>query len=158
VSLLWVHFGEGRRVEAVVGVSFGVEDSNLYIVRCRIRLHEICLSWDLLYERRTQIQERKNMDLIIPTATWTIFMAYLLWYMISVRRNEPITKEEASLLWKIHKKTAHCSGQKWKPLTRKGGKLKGFKCECGYHYTQKRPLVAGSHKALSQGYWNQLEV
>jgi hypothetical protein len=81
--------------------------------------------------------------IIVATAAWAIFMAYLLWYMTSVKRSEPITVDEAKVLWKIHKKTARCKGHKWSPITRRGGKLKGFQCECGYKYSQKRPLVAG---------------
>ena len=88
-------------------------------------------------------------------------MGYLLCYMIAVKRSEPITVDEAKMLWKIHKKTAHCGGQKWQPITRKGDKLTGFQCECGYNYSQKRPMLAGTHKvheAISQSYWNSIEV
>jgi hypothetical protein len=88
-------------------------------------------------------------------------MGYLLWYMIAVKRSEPITVDEAKMLWKIHKKTTHCGGQKWQPITRKGDKLKGFQCECGYTYSQKRPMLAGTLKAhgtISQIYGNSIEV
>ena len=101
------------------------------------------------------------MDIIFLPAVWTIFMGCLLWYMIAVKRSEPITVDEAKMLWKIHKKTTRCGGQKWQPITRKGDKLKGFQCECGYNYSQKRPMLAGSHKAhgtISQIYGNSIEV
>jgi len=98
------------------------------------------------------------MDLIYLPAIWAIFMGYLLWYMISVKRSEPITIEEAKMLWKIHKKTTRCGGQKWQPIRRKGDKLRGFQCECGYHYSQKRPMVAGTHKTVNCGYVNPLEL
>ena len=78
------------------------------------------------------------MDTIVLPAVWAVFTGYLLWYMIVVKRSAPITVDEAKVLWKIHKKTARCSGQKWLPITRKGGKLKGFQCECGYQYAQKQ--------------------
>jgi len=111
-----------------------------------------------LYKCSTQIHEAKTMDIIFLPAVWTMFTGYLLWYMIAVKRSEPITSDEAKMLWKIHKKTTRCSGQKWQPLRRKGDKLNGFQCECGYKYAQKRPMIAGTHKSISQGYMNTLEV
>jgi hypothetical protein len=90
------------------------------------------------------------MDTIFLPAIWTIFTGYLLWYMVAVKRSAPITVDEAKMLWKIHKKTAHCTGQNWKPIARKGGKLEGFQCECGYHYAQKRPMLAGTHRPLGE--------
>ena len=89
------------------------------------------------------------METIFLPAVWTIFTGYLLYFMVGVKRKCPITTDEAKVLWKIHKKTAHCSGQKWEPIARKG-KLEGFQCECGYHYAQKRPLIAGTHKTVPQ--------
>lgn len=101
------------------------------------------------------------MDIIVLPAVWTIFMGCLLWFMIGVKRSEPITVDEAKMLWKIHKKTTHCGGKKWQPITRKGDKLKGFQCECGYNYSQKRPMLAGTHKThgtISQSYGYPIEV
>ncbi len=79
--------------------------------------------------------------LIIP-AFWASFAACLVWFISSAKRNVPITINDAKTLWKIHKKSANCPGHKWQPITRKGDKISGFKCECGYKYTQKRPLVS----------------
>jgi hypothetical protein len=98
------------------------------------------------------------MDTIILPAAWAIFTGYLLWYMVAVKRSTPLTSDEAKVLWKIHKKAAHCAGQKWQPVTRKGGKLLGFQCECGYHYTQKRPMIAGTYKPINQSCENPFEV
>jgi hypothetical protein len=94
------------------------------------------------------------MDNIVLPAVWTLFTGYLLWYMVAVKRIEPITNDEARMLWKIHKKTSHCGGQKFQPVIRKGGKLKGFQCECGYNYTQRKPMVAGTHKVLDKNPWD----
>ena len=101
------------------------------------------------------------MDIIVLPAVGTIFMGCLLWFMIAVKRSEPITVDEAKMLWKIHKKTTHCGGKKWQPITRKGDKLKGFQCECGYNYSQERPMLAGTYKAngtISQSYGYPIEV
>ena len=98
------------------------------------------------------------MDIIFLPAIWTIFMGYLLWYMTAVKRSEPMTVDEAKMLWRIHKKATRCSGQKWQPIRRKGDKLNGFQCECGYNYSQKRPMIAGTHKTISHDYINTLEL
>jgi hypothetical protein len=97
------------------------------------------------------------MEPILLPAVWTVFTGYLLWWMLVVKRSEPITADEAKMLWKIHKKNAHCSGQKWEPLRRKGDRIEGFQCECGYQYEQKRPIVAGTHRTSKQVYMNPFE-
>jgi hypothetical protein len=101
------------------------------------------------------------MDIIFLPAVWAIFTGCLLWYLIAVKRSEPITVDEAKVLWKIHKKTSHCGGHNWQPIKRRGGKLKGFQCECGYHYSQKRPMLSGTHKtagSFSQSYPPSIEI
>jgi hypothetical protein len=98
------------------------------------------------------------MEIIVVTAVWTIFACGLFFYVIAVRRSEPITVDEAKILWKIHKRTTRCNGKKWQPIAHKGGKLKGFQCDCGYRYTQRRPIVAGTHKVVHQSYWDSFEV
>lgn len=79
---------------------------------------------------------------ILLAATWVSFSGYIIWYVTSAKRTVPITSEDAKALWKIHKNSANCSGHKWRPILRRGGRIAGFECECGYKYTQKRPLVS----------------
>ncbi len=98
-----------------------------------------------------------DLNLLLPTAVWAFFALFLLYYVIEVRKNVPITPDEAKILWKIHKQTTHCTAKDWEPISTRRGKLKGFRCECGYSYSQKRPLVSGTHKTIPQNYWNTLE-
>jgi hypothetical protein len=98
------------------------------------------------------------MELIVVTLIWITFACSLLCYVIEVRRNEPITVDEAKILWKMHKKTTRCAGKKWEPLDHRGDKLKGFRCDCGYRYMQKRPILSGTHKVIRQSYWDSFEV
>ncbi len=98
------------------------------------------------------------MELIVVTLVWIAFACSLLCYVIEVRRSEPITVDEAKILWKMHKKTTHCAGKKWEPIAHKGDKLKGFRCDCGYRYTQKKPLVTGTFKVPHQKSWDSFEV
>ncbi len=60
-----------------------------------------------------------------------------------VKRTAPMTAQEAKVIWTMHKKTTHCQGHKMQPIKRTGNKIVGFKCDCGYKYTQKRPLING---------------
>ncbi len=83
------------------------------------------------------------MDLTTILAIGTILATTLLCFIVSAKRGVPITVDEAKMLWKIHKKHSHCNGTKWRPLKRKGDKIKGFQCDCGYKYKQIKPLVAG---------------
>jgi hypothetical protein len=158
VSLLWLHFGEsGCFAAALVLFVFG-RDSKLYILRCNISYFAIGLKTDLLYRSSTQIQKVKNMIdtlIIIIPAIWALFASYLVWYATSAKRNVPITFDDAKALWHIHKKNARCSGHKWQPISRKGGKISGFECDCGYKYTQKRPLLSNRPKHSHIDYRNQ---
>ena len=57
------------------------------------------------------------------------------------KRSVPVTVDEVKVMWVMHRKTASCRCRKWEPIKRKKDKIVGFQCECGYRYTQKRPLV-----------------
>jgi hypothetical protein len=89
--------------------------------------------------------EKTVLAIILPTI-WASFAGYLIWYVTSANRNVTITLEDAKTLWKIHKNSANCTGHRWQPVSRRGGKIAGFRCECGYRYTQKRPLVSSMPK------------
>ncbi len=62
------------------------------------------------------------------------------------KRSAPITVNDAKVLWAMHRKTVHCSGHNWQPIKLKKDKIVGFRCQCGYKYTQKKPLVCRSMK------------
>jgi len=81
------------------------------------------------------------LTIILPIV-WAFFMGYLLWYVTSAKCNAVITVNDAKILWKMHKKSTNCAGHKWRLITRRGGKISGFECECGYKYTQNRPIVS----------------
>ncbi|MEM3612640.1 MAG: hypothetical protein QXH40_04415 [Candidatus Bathyarchaeia archaeon] len=80
---------------------------------------------------------------IFAITLWISFAAYATWYFTSAKHYAPLTPNEARLLWKIHKQTTKCSSRRWREICR-GRKIVGFACECGYKYTQKRPIVAST--------------
>jgi hypothetical protein len=156
VSLLWLYYGEVGCFAAVVDGCYLCVNGKAYIVRCNIQFYGICPDIDLLYRCSTQIHEvKKSLEIVIVTAVWSAFTIYLLWYLVAVKRREPISMDEAKMLWKIHKKNFHCASNKWQPLTRRGGKIEGFQCDCGYKYAQNRPIMAGIPKSqeLPQRAW-----
>ncbi|MCX8154027.1 MAG: hypothetical protein N3E52_06310 [Candidatus Bathyarchaeota archaeon] len=93
--------------------------------------------------------------IIALSATWLSFIGYLLWYVAVAKHNVPITHDEAKTLWRIHKKTTHCNGHKWRPISLRNGKIAGFECECGYKYKQTKPIVSSTRKDIYAAYKNQ---
>jgi hypothetical protein len=96
-----------------------------------------------LYTRKTQIHLVKKMLLIILPLIWACFAVYAVWYSTSAKQYASITRTEARTLWHIHKQNVHCNGKKCKEI-RRGNKIVGFECECGYKHFQKRPIVGGA--------------
>jgi hypothetical protein len=86
-----------------------------------------------------------TLTIMLPV-TWTLFASYLIWFVTSAKCNASITFDDAKALWHIHKKNSRCAGHKWHPISRKSGKISGFECECGYKYTQKRPIISNKPK------------
>lgn len=76
-------------------------------------------------------------------ALWACLMGYATWYFTSAKNYAPVTHGEARILWKIHKRNIRCDSRKWKEIKR-GGKIIGFVCECGYKHIQKRPIVSNA--------------
>jgi hypothetical protein len=57
-----------------------------------------------------------------------------------------MTLDELVVLWKIHKQRAGCRTpiSKVKPVTSThSDDFLGFRCECGYEYLSKRPIIQG---------------
>jgi hypothetical protein len=77
---------------------------------------------------------------ILVFASWTALVVYATWYFTSAKHYAPLTPYEARILWKIHKQNIKCNGRKWQ-IIKRGGKIIGFKCECGYKHLQRRPIV-----------------
>jgi len=80
---------------------------------------------------------------ILVITLWISLASYATWYFTSAKHYAPLTPSEARLLWKIHKQTARCDSKKWREI-RRGRKIVGFACECGFKYLQKRPIVAST--------------
>jgi hypothetical protein len=82
----------------------------------------------------------ENMLQIFLPSIWACFAAYGIWYLTSAKHYVPITGNEARALWHIHKQNVPCNAKKCKEI-RRGGKIVGFECACGYKQVQERPIV-----------------
>jgi len=85
----------------------------------------------------------------VPIA-WGCFASYALWYIAAAKHAVPISLDEAKVLWKIHKQNTNYTCRKWQPSTVRSGKITGFKCECGYKYTQERHVLSREFKHTKQ--------
>ncbi len=68
--------------------------------------------------------------------------------LATVKVSTPMTTKEAKVLWALHTKTYRCESHKWEPIMHNRNKIVGFRCACGYKYTQTRPLICGSVRGL----------
>jgi len=128
---------------------------NAYIVRCKIHYQEaICPKKDILYLCTTKIHKKaKNMSMIttlIPPIAGGMIAACTIIYAATAKRKVPITAKEADILWKMHKKDTDCTSHKMQPRITENGEITGFQCQCGYKYTQQRPLMSRTPRYIMQ--------
>ena len=68
------------------------------------------------------------------------FGFYLGYLLLAARNVVPMTKEEAIILWKIHKEKDCCKAETWHEII-EDEKLVGYECKCGFKQIQKKPLI-----------------
>ena len=101
----------------------------------------------IVYVKNTSTEGRKMIANLLPLlgiacAAATGAAGATSIYLIKFKLSEPISREEADILWKLHKNADNCASRKWKPRINKKGQITGFKCQCGYRYTQKRSVLS----------------
>lgn len=77
---------------------------------------------------------------VLVPAIWLSLGFCIAWFILSAKRSVALSPEEAEMLWKVHRQKTQCNATKCK-IIRSGGKIVGFKCECGHKHVQKKPLV-----------------
>ena len=88
----------------------------------------------------TQILETLlNSGVLIP-AMWLSLGFVIAWFLLSAKRNIPLSYEEAETLWKFHKQKTQCGANGWIQVHR-GDKVVGFECECGHKHVQTKHLI-----------------
>ena len=79
------------------------------------------------------------LNLLLPLL-WVSFVLYATWYLTSAKRYVPLTAAEAKVLWEMHAQRKQCRSKRWKKIKR-GDRIVGFECGCGYKHVQKRHIV-----------------
>ena len=85
----------------------------------------------------------KMLD-VLMAAFWFTLGLYSFWFVTQAKRSQPLTLDELVILWKMHKQEARCNAplSRVKPvLDSRSNEFSGFRCECGYQYLSKRPIV-----------------
>ncbi len=78
-------------------------------------------------------------EYLVPTI-WVALGCAVAWFLLSAKRAQEITEEEAEMLWKSHKQFQHCSAETFIEIN-KGKKLIGYICQCGHEHKQERPII-----------------
>ena len=80
-----------------------------------------------------------NAEYLVPTI-WVALGCAIAWLLLSAKRDQEISENEAEMLWKSHKQFKHCSAKKFAKIKR-GKKLIGYTCQCGHQHKQERPII-----------------
>ena len=72
---------------------------------------------------------------------WISLLVYFVWFLFFAKTYQPLSSEDVALRWNIHKNNADCSFSKIEYLTQKKKQIIGFKCGCGFQFTQKRLIT-----------------
>jgi hypothetical protein len=89
--------------------------------------------------------DRKMWLEFLVTVLIVVFGACCYWYFFDAKTEQPLTKEEVELMWKLHKKQTECTGSRKDFLMNKDG-IVGFRCECGYQFKQERLITQEARK------------
>ena len=80
-----------------------------------------------------------NSGVLIP-AMWLSLGFVIAWFLVSAKRNVPLSREEAETLWKFHKQKECCGAESWLEIV-KDNKVVGFECDCGHRHVQTKHLI-----------------
>ena len=93
---------------------------------------------------------------ILFAITWSCLGAYIVWYFFKAKTHHPITIEELTLTWQIHKKQTRCNASTIHTMHVKNNAIVGFTCDCGYTYLQKRLITQKAAFEIEDKTENQL--
>jgi len=82
---------------------------------------------------------------LLVTSVWLTLAAYTLWFLFKAKTLHPLTLDDLALTWKLHKQQTGCKATRIHSLLMKHDEVVGFKCNCGYKFTQKRLITQKAH-------------
>ena len=80
-----------------------------------------------------------NIEYLVPTV-WVALGCTVAWFLLSAKKHQSITSQEAEILWKSHKQFMHCAAEKFSEI-KKGTSTIGYVCQCGHEHKQERPII-----------------
>jgi hypothetical protein len=81
------------------------------------------------------------LTLLISTS-WACLVICGVLVIAATKRTVAISVEDAKVMWTLHKRNSRCNCKSWRLIKQKKGKVRGFQCECGFKYSQKKPLLS----------------
>ena len=76
---------------------------------------------------------------LLVVGAWLGLAAYGAW-LLSAKEQVPLSPQDVSFLWKVHKRDNQCRSTKFKKLKHKG-EIIGFECGCGYKLVSQRLIT-----------------
>ncbi len=90
-----------------------------------------------------------KMLALLLLASWLVFGAYSLWFLLKAETLQPLTLDDLALTWRLHKRQTGCRAPRIHSLITKNDEVVGFKCDCGYEFLQKRLITQKVHTRIS---------
>ena len=87
-----------------------------------------------------QILETLLSSGVLIPAMWLSLGFVIAWFLLSAKRDVPLSRKEAETLWKFHKQKDRCGAEGWQEIVH-GDKVVGFECECGHKHIQTKHLI-----------------
>lgn len=76
---------------------------------------------------------------LLVVGAWLCLVAYCAWFL-SAKEHAPLSPEDVSFLWEVHKHDDRCHSTRVKELKHRG-KMIGFECSCGYKLVSQRLIT-----------------
>jgi hypothetical protein len=90
----------------------------------------------------------KMLLMLLAGGFWIALVAYVLWYLFKAKTVQPLTLDDMALTWKVHKQREGCNASRIHSLIKENDEIVGFRCECGYEFTQKRLITQKPHERI----------
>jgi len=81
------------------------------------------------------------MLLYLLLGFWLAFTVYCFWFFFMAKTLQPLTWDNLALTWRLHKQQTGCTASRVHSLLTRNDEVVGFKCWCGYEFSQRRLIT-----------------
>ena len=78
---------------------------------------------------------------ILLVCFWLALAVYSAWFLFGAKTHQPLTLDDLAIQWKLHKQKTGCNAKRLQSMIKINDEIVGFKCDCGYQYSQKRLIT-----------------